>query len=218
MRSDTTTALPGLARCALLMASADRWAVADAGAQLASAVTQDDWPAAEAVPLARNLIAILDRASEPGQARAVLLLGILAEKGPAVRDAAREGLGCYLHLLASAASDGPLYLGLLYLLAHFPEDGEHIMAVAGHHSARDPHGISRLERTLQKPGASDPETIDGAGRSWPSPTLLAITEDELAATAAERRARPGEQILASWEADTAALLAYAGGLAAARGA
>lgn len=216
MKSYGTQAQDALIRCARLLASADPGVVDHARRQLASAVVQD-LPAEQAIPLARALTSALDQAGG-SQARTVLLLGILAEKAPDVGETAREGLGRYLQLLAAASCGSPVYLGLLYLLAHFPEDAQRIMAVAGTHTSSDPHGISRLERTLRTPDASDPETVNNAGRSWPSPALLAVTEEELAATAAERSARPAEQILASWQADTAALIAYSGGLAVAAGA
>lgn len=185
---------------------------------LAAVVTRDSWPAAEAAPLARTLTGTLGQADERGRARITLILGVLAEKAPGARDAVRECVDIYLDLLAAARCGSPEYLALLYLLAHFPEDRPRIMAAAGKHAAADPHGISRLERTLRQPDLSDPETVNAAGRSWPSPAFLAVTREEIDATAAGRRAQPAGQILASWNADTAALLAYAGGLAVAGGA
>ena len=185
---------------------------------LAAVVTRDNWPAEQAAPLARTLTGTLGQAGGRDRARIILILGVLAERAPGARDTVRECLGIYLGLLAAAPCGSPEYLALLYLLAHFPEDRPRIMAAAGKHAAADPHGISRLERTLRQPDLSDPETANAAGRSWPSPAFLAVTREELDATAAGRRAQPAGQILASWNADTAALLAYAGGLAAAGGA
>ena len=185
---------------------------------LAAAVTRDNWPTAEAAPLARTLSGTLGQAGEGGRARIILILGILAEKAPGARGAVRECLGIYLDLLAVASCGGPEYLALLYLLAHFPEDRSRVMAAAGKHATADPDGISRLDRTLRQPDLSDPETANTAGRSWPSPAFLAVTREEIDATAGARRAMPAEQILATWNADTAALLAYAGGLATAGGA
>lgn len=208
----------GLSLYALLLASEHSWAVAYAGRRLVAVVTRDDWSAAEAAPLARTLSGTLGQAGERGRARIILILGVLAEKAPGARGAVRECLGIYLDLLAVASHGSPEYLALLYLLGHFPEDRSRIMAATGKHAAADPHGISRLDRTLWQPDLCDPETVNAAGRSWPSPAFLAVTSEEIGATAGARRAMPAEQILASWNADTAALLAYAGGLAAAGGA
>jgi hypothetical protein len=188
----------------------------------------DQWPAAVAFPeTAADATATVRDAAQRGlrvvvqgsaRARIILILGVLAEEAPGARDAVRESLGPYLDLLAAAPWGSPEYLALLYLLGHFPEDRPRIMAAAGKHAAADPHGISRLERTLRQPDLADLETVNAAGRSWPSPAFLAVTREEIDATAAARRAQPAGQILASWNADTAALLAYAGGLAVAGGA
>lgn len=218
MKTSTESAAAGLARYAGLLASRHPVAVAYAGSRLAAVVTRDDWPAAAAVPLARILTSTLCQAGERGRARIALLLGILAEQAPGARGAVKECLGTYLELLAAAPCGSPEYLALLYLLAHFPEDRPRVMAAAGKYAAADPYGISRLERTLCQPDPADPETVNAAGRSWPSPAFLGVTAEEMDATAAVRRARPAGQILASWNADTAALLAYAGGLALAEGA
>jgi hypothetical protein len=217
---DTTTATaPGeLARYVTDLAGPDPAAVTDAGEQLAAVITRDGWPAAEAAALAAALAGSLDQAGERGRARIALLLGILAEKNPAARIIARRCLAACLELLAAAPCGNPEYLALLYLLAHFPEDRWQIIAVAGEHAAADPHGISRLERTLRSPDPADPATVNAAGRSWPSPAFLAVTAAEIEAAAPGRRSQPAAQIVASWEADTAALLAYAGGLALAGGA
>ena len=185
---------------------------------LAAVVTRDNWPTAEAAPVARTLTETLGQVGERSRARITLILGVLAEKAPAAKDAARECLDTYLDLLGAAPCGSPEYLALLYLLAHFAEDRPRIMATARKHDAADPHGISRLDRTLRQPDLSNPETVNAAGRSWPSPTFLAVTSEEIDATAADRRAQPAGQILASWDADTAALLAYAGALAVAGGA
>lgn len=205
----------GLARCVPLLTSRSPAAVAYAGSQLATIVTRDDWPAAEAVPLARALASALGQAGERARARIILILGVLAERAPGARDAAREYLDSYLDLLAAALCGSPEYLALLYLLAHFPPDRTCILEAAGKHAVADPHGISRLDRTLLQLDLADPETVNAAGRSWPSPAFLAVTEEEMDSTAAARRAQPAMQVRASWAADTAALLAYAGGLAAA---
>lgn len=200
------------------LAGQDPAAAADAGRQLAAAITRDDWPASLAAPLASILVAVMEQASEPGQARIAVLLGILAERDPAAAGVILGGVDSYLRLLASACPGTPVYLSLLYLLAHLTEARGQIMAVAGRHRGQDPDGISRLERLLQPPDPADPETVTWAGRSWPSPAFLAITAGEVTATAAERAALPAAQILASWEADTVSMLAYSGALAVTAGA
>ena len=215
----TTVTAPGeLARYARDLADTDPAAVTGAGEQLAAVITRDDWPDVEAAALAKALAEAMGQAGERGRARIALLLGILAEKDPDARSAAMGCLGTCLELLTAASCGNPEYLALLYLLAHFPEDRQQIMAVAGKHAAADPHGISRLERTLLSPDPADPATVNAAGRSWPSPAFLAVTDAEIEAAAAVRSAQPAAQIVASWEADTDALLAYAGGMALAGGA
>jgi hypothetical protein len=179
---------------------------------------RDDWSPVQTAQLATILIDAITEAGEPGQARIALLLGILAEKQSSTLPLVAEGVGTYLRLLAGASAATPRYLALLFLLAHFPQEEEQIMGVAGKHAGTDPNGISRLARLLTQPDPSDPETANWAGRSWPSPALLAIRPEEIAATAKARAALPPSQVIASWDADTQAGLAYAGGLAVSAGA
>ncbi len=101
---------------------------------LAAVVTRDNWPTAEAAPMARTLTGTLGQVGERNRARITLILGVLAEKAPGARDAVRECLGSYLDLLAAAPCGSPEYLALLYLLAHFPENRPSIMAAAGKHA------------------------------------------------------------------------------------
>ena len=82
---------------------------------LAAVVTRDNWPTAEAAPLARTLTGTLGQADEHGRARITLILGVLAEKAPGARDAVRECLGIYLDLLAAARCGSPEYLALEHI-------------------------------------------------------------------------------------------------------
>lgn len=214
----TESRLGELTNYASQLASRDLNAVRYAGRRLAEIITRDDWPVREAVTLTTALSTALGKAGEPGRARIALLLGILAERSPDAQREAETSLQGYLDLLAGADASSPEYLSLLYLLGHFPDGWERIMAVAACHAAADPAGISRLDRTLREPGPDDPLLADIAGRSWPSPVVLAVTDEEVNATAEVRRMLPRRQLLASAAADTGALLAYAGGRAVAGGA
>jgi hypothetical protein len=179
-------------------------------------------PSRVAAPmLIGELIAALDDASDITGARIFLLLGILCERPDPEADhrdgpelpAVLAGLDRYLRLAPRARENREVRLALFYLLAHFPQEADRIIDAVG--GISDPDAVSRLRRSLTSPDFSDPGTADQAGRCWPSPAILAFTPDELASTASARRAMPREAVEMSWESDTRALIAYAGGYAAA---
>jgi hypothetical protein len=170
-----------------------------------------------------ELLDCLDRASGIGCARILLLLGILSEplerdvdpfeSGCAGRRAVLAELDRCLALVARAAEDRRLLLALVYLLAHFPEASDRILVAV--ELSLDPDLLTRLRRCLKTPDFSDPATADEAGRAWPSPAVLAFTDEEIVRTAPSRRRLSASELAASWRGDTLALLAYSGAYAAA---
>jgi hypothetical protein len=194
--------------------------VADAAfGNLSELVTRTDRGLDGAGVLARALLDTFAQASNRTCARAMILLGILIERedGHSDHASAREvvlrDLDRCLQLVSRAEADEKraLALALFYLLAHFPEQADRILEVV--RSLPDPDAQSRLRRSLTNPDFSDPATADEAGRAWPSPAVLAFTEQELATTAAARRALPASGVAAAWSQDSVSLLAYAGAYA-----
>jgi quercetin dioxygenase-like cupin family protein len=136
---------------------------------------------------------------DPGHARALILLGILAETSP---DAVSSRLP---DILAAVGPDQPesVLLALAFLGAHFRE---HAPAVLTTLAGLDNEDRQRLERCLAD---ADPTRI---GRSWPTPALweLSETEQEL-----DRRWRADGEwdaatVRAIWDAETTSLLAFMG--------
>jgi hypothetical protein len=188
---------------------------------LSEFVTGRDFGVPDTTVLARALLDALGQASNKTCARILILLGILTEREdahpaqPSARMVVLGDIHSCLRLVSRAQQDADraLRLALFYLLAHFPEEADRICDAV--RSLPDPDAQSRLRRSLKEPDLSDPATADEAGRSWPSPAVLAFTAEELATTAATRRALPANEIAAIWRQDTLSLLAYAGAYASA---
>src|SRR5215213_5009417 len=146
--------------------------------RLVGALWTDGDLTALALPAVPVLVAELDRVGADRQGHLAVLLGLLAEAeypatdGP-VTAAVRAGLNRYLDLLDGGASDAPLTLALLYLLAHLPDDADRILAAAAP-LALDADDRSRLERAL---APLDPAAPD-LGRCWPSPSVWVLDAEE----------------------------------------
>ncbi|MFI0929542.1 class I SAM-dependent methyltransferase [Streptomyces sp. NPDC021012] len=183
--------------------------------RLAAALWSADGPVDGAAERTGALVAALDAADARRTGHLVVLLGLLAETeyqdhpagdGP-VRTAVRRGLDRYLELLADSGAGTPLTLALVYLLAHFPEERERILAAAATEElALDEHDLTRLERALRP---LDPEAPD-LGRCWPSPAAWNLNDDERGFDTEWIKALTPEQIAANWNNDTRTVLAYAG--------
>ncbi|HEY9473908.1 MAG TPA: class I SAM-dependent methyltransferase, partial [Mycobacteriales bacterium] len=161
-------------------------------------------------PAAPVLVAHLDLVSSDRQGYLAVLLGLLVEAGyPAtdgeVTTAVHSGLDRYLDLLGRPTTGEPLASALLYLVAHFPDDGDLILAAADRR-ALDPDDRSRLERNLRRLNLDDVVL----GRVWPSPSEWAMTEEEREFDRRWIRTLSPEQIAAAWESDTRMTLGYSG--------
>ncbi|WP_169944041.1 class I SAM-dependent methyltransferase [Microbispora sp. H11081] len=166
-----------------------------------------------ALPAVPLLVETLERVGEEGGAYLALLLGMLAEAddptGGEVAAAVRQGIDGYLELWAGSANGQPLSLALAYLVGHFPEDRDRILAVAGDRGL-DEYDLSKLDRALQR---LDPEN-PVLGRVFPSPAVWALMDE------AERdfdnswiKRMPPEQIQLNWDKDTQSVLGNLGAMA-----
>ena len=136
---------------------------------------------------------------DAGHARALILLGILAESSPAsVSPRLPE-------ILAAIGPDRPepVSLALAYLGAHFREHASAVLAALPDLAEED---RQRLERCLATVSA------DRIGRSWPTPALWELSEEE---RETDRRWRDegawdAATVQAIWDAETTAILAFMG--------
>lgn len=163
-----------------------------------------------ALPAAVGIVARLAEADEEVQGHLALLLGLLVEaEYPAtdgeVTAAVREGLPLFLDLLGRCRNGQPLTLALLYLLSHFPDDRDRVLAVAAALSL-DEEDRTRLDRSLLR---LDPDNAV-LGRVWPSPSAWRLSEEERGADLAWVRSLSPEQIAATWQSDTRSVFAQSG--------
>ena len=136
---------------------------------------------------------------DPGHARALILLGILAESRP---DAVSARLPEILAAIP-APRPAPVDLALAYLGAHFRDHADAVLAALAGLPAED---RQRLGRCLAVVSA------DRIGRSWPTPAMWELSEDELET---DRRWRAegdwdAATVQAIWDAETTAILAFMG--------
>jgi hypothetical protein len=136
---------------------------------------------------------------DPGHARALILLGILAEsRAEAVSPRIPEILAVLGPSLPSAVA-----LALAYLGAHFREHSAALLDLL-----RDlpPEDLQRLERCL---ATVSPSLI---GRSWPTPALweLSAEEQETDRQWRESGGWDAATVQAIWDAETTAILAFMG--------
>ncbi|MFF8867303.1 methyltransferase domain-containing protein [Streptomyces sp. NPDC015139] len=182
---------------------------------LADSVWSADGPVDGAAQHVPALVAALDGADARHTGRLAVLLGLLAESeyrdhpagdGP-VRAAVRQGLDRYLDLFGGSGAGTPLTTALVYLLGHFPEDRERILAAAAAEElALGEHDLTRLERTLRPLNPLDPDL----GRCWPSPAAWSLNDDERGFDKGWISTLTPEQIRVNWDNDTRTVLAYAG--------
>ncbi|MFE3782241.1 cupin domain-containing protein [Amycolatopsis sp. NPDC059090] len=163
-------------------------------------------PARLPAALADGLVTAASRANESTvHARALLLLGILAER-------TGNGIGDHVAALLRLAQPGspkPVVLALVYLFAHFPANAPAIEQAFDSLVLSDADRY-RLRRCLKQPNFASRAPLDTLGRVWPSPATWSATD-----AGRDRRWRDalrldGAAIGALWEAETAALLAFLG--------
>lgn len=152
---------------------------------------------------------IITHLKGPGGERGYLaiLLGLLAESeypgyGP-LHAAVREGLDVYLSLLTH--KDDPTTLALVYLLSHFPDDREKILAAVAP-LGLDADDRTRLERNLRHLDPASPDL----GRVWPSPSVWRLTEQEKEFDRKWISTLTPEQVATNWANDTRTILGYSG--------
>ncbi len=152
------------------------------------------------------LVAALRTTTGPRAAAVAVLLGLLAEaQGERVRAAVHRGLPDYLDALASHASH-PELLALAFLLAHFPEERDSILAATAGLPLPD-GDRARLERCLAPLDPQDPELT----RIWPDPThWRALPAADREFDRAWMTQAPAEQARMAHHLDTRSLLAYSG--------
>jgi quercetin dioxygenase-like cupin family protein len=134
-----------------------------------------------------------------GHARALILLGILAETSP-------EAVGSRLpEILAAVGPDQPesVLLALAFLGAHCREHAPAVLAALVGLADED---RQRLERCL-----ADADTTR-IGRSWPTPALWELSEAEQELDRRWRAAGDWDAatVRAIWDAETTSLLAFMG--------
>lgn len=180
--------------------------------RLADAVWGENGSADTALRVTPTLIALLDWVDDQRKGYLAVLLGLLAESehpatdGP-VLSAVHAGLDRYLTLLGGSGAGTPLTSALLYLLSHFPQDRERILAAAAAEGLDlDENDLTRLERTLRGLDVQDPDL----GRCWPSPAAWSLNDDERGFDQAWIRELTPEQLIANWDNDTRTVLAYTG--------
>jgi SAM-dependent methyltransferase len=165
-----------------------------------------------ALPAVPALVARLDKAADDRKGHLAVLLGVLAEAefpatGGPVATAVRAGLDRYLELLAQGADADPSTLGLVYLLAHFPDDRERILAAAAAVTpALSDDDLTRLVRLLTP---ADQAHAD-LGRVWPSPSVWGLDESERDFDNGWITALTPEQFTAAWRNDQRTLFGHAG--------
>jgi SAM-dependent methyltransferase len=181
----------------------------------------DDGQLTEAAPAAvPSLVARLEHVDDARKGRLAVLLGLLAEAdhpaadhpaaddsatGGAVAAAVRQGLDRYLELWGKSPTGQPLSLALQYLVAHFPQDRDRVLAVAAGLEL-DPDDRSRLDRALQQLDPRRPVL----GRVFPSPAVWTFDEEESNYDQGWIGSLSAEQIAATWRHDTRTVLGHNG--------
>lgn len=188
-----------------------------------------------------ELVGALERAGHEQRGRLALLLGLLAEADDgAAHEAVADGLERYLALLPEEPAAGPVPPGegssvqrsaaalpgegrnvprpgpaLLYLLAHFPAHRDRILAATAELDL-EADDRTRLDRCLRTADPADDLATRQLGRVFPSPAAWALAEEDLRGNGGWARwlALTDDQLTAFWDAESRALLAYAGAKAA----
>jgi SAM-dependent methyltransferase len=163
--------------------------------------------AAGAVPA---LLEQLDQVDDRRRGQLAVLLGLLVEAedpdaGGELTGAVRKGLDRFLELWSASSKDRPLFFALQYLLGHFTEDRERVLAVAGGLDL-EADDLSRIDRALQE---LDPDRPD-LGRAFPSPSVWALDDSEHQFVDAWIKTLTPEQVRQSWRRDTSTVLGHLG--------
>ncbi|MFC0863858.1 methyltransferase domain-containing protein [Sphaerimonospora cavernae] len=173
--------------------------------RLVAAVWEDGRPTELAPQAVGELMPYLDLVGDDRVGRLLVLLGLLAEGDDRVRAAVRQGLDRYLDLLNRADPRGPRGQALLYLLAHFPEDRDRILAEVAPLGLEE-DDLSRLDRCLRTLDLDDPDV----GRVWPAPSIWRLTDEERDFDRAWIRTLSPEQVAVNWRNDTRTVWGYMG--------
>jgi SAM-dependent methyltransferase len=168
-----------------------------------------------AAAAAPSVVAKLREVDDDRRGYLLVLLGLLIEAerpaGGEVYTAARAGLDQYLDMLAGRKNGEPLTLALLYLLSHFTDDRNKILARVSSIEL-DADDYSRLDRSLQRLNPADPSEIS-LGRVWPSPAEWTVSEEDRAFDRSWIGKLTPEQLAKRWHDDTVMVLTYSGGKA-----
>lgn len=174
-----------------------------------TALVRASWHEGRVAPAATEVVDEVVKAlwgADSGQqGRLVVLLGLLAGSDEGLRATLRGHLAPFLDLLTVTGGGRPLTLALYYLLGHFPEHGERIMATVRElHPPED--DLTRLERSLRR---LDPESAV-IGRVWPSPSAWQLSDDEIRADRAWVSELSADQLALAWGRDTRSVRSHMG--------
>jgi len=156
------------------------------------------------------LMARLTEADDAHKGYLAVLLGLLIEgefpatDGP-VTTAVRSGVAGYTALWSTSTKGEPLSLALQYLLSHFPDSREPILAVANGLDL-DEDDLSRLDRALRQLDQENPNL----GRVFPSPAVWNLDESEREFDRTWINSLTPDQVLAAWRHDTRTVLGHTG--------
>ncbi|MFI9388269.1 cupin domain-containing protein [Kutzneria sp. NPDC052558] len=136
---------------------------------------------------------------DPGHARALILLGIIAESRP---DAVSRHIPEILSALGPVPKS-PAALALAYLGAHFREHSAVLLELLRDLPPEDFHRLRRCLATVS------PSRI---GRSWPTPALWELSDEEQETDRRWRESGAWDDatVQAIWDAETTAILAFMG--------
>ena len=160
-------------------------------------------------PAAAALAAALIEADDAGKGELAILLGLAIEAeeaqaaGP-VTAAVRARIDDCLSIWRET-TDESLSLALLYLLAHFPQDGSRVLDTATT-LPLDPEDLSRLRRALAE---LDPDNPD-IGRVFPHPAAWERDDAARRFDQARISALGAEKIAQLWQEDTETVLGHLG--------
>lgn len=190
---------------------------------LVAAVWSGGRPTEGAAAAVAPVLSWLSDVEETKAGRLLVLLGLLIEAeakelgvggfalGGPVHAAASNGVDRYLELLDGRRGSDPTTLAAIYLLSHFPQERERILAAVPHDL--EPDDRSRLECSLTVLDPADPGAVP-LGRSWPSPAeWTTLTEEDRAFDRSWIAELTPEQVAKRWSDDIVMVLTYSGGKA-----
>ncbi|WP_433136291.1 class I SAM-dependent methyltransferase [Actinomadura nitritigenes] len=178
--------------------------------RLIAAVWSDGAGTDLAAPAVRLL---MEEPDLPGMERLpylAVLLGLLAEAQPPelgaeVISLAGRRVGSFLQRWRDAPTGRPLSLALTYLLAHFPDARDRVLAVADG-LPLDTGDRSRLDRALQRLDPAAPRI----GRAFPSPAAWELDDAEREFDRGWIDALSPEEVRRHWDDDTETVLGHLG--------